>query len=604
MDRKEILRKLRESITKKEPLVGVAIGNGYSARQARDGGADMLAALNAGRFRMSGVASTASFLPFRNCNDLVFDFATTEVLPQIKDIPVLFGACAQDPRIKYSEFIDKLIKAGFHGINNFPTVSLIDGFFRTALEEEGNGFIHEVNLLRTASDKNMFTVAFVVTLEEAIMMAQANVDVICLHFGWTNIKLPPEEEMKSRIDNLIHRSNVIVHEVKKIKPDMITMIYGGSIVQNQTVIKRFYEETDIKGYFGGSIFDTFPVKGSIQSATELFKNMNRVTLLQMENENLRKLLKKREGIKSVLGNSQEIADLITWIEKVSNHEANILIEGESGTGKDLVAKVIHYNSNRATGPFKKVNCASVSKQSINNDLFGSNRRNIDGASSYNAGWFESADHGTLFLDNVSELDMETQAKLLSVIQDGEFECVDHSEIIRVDVRIISATNKNLKEEMMQGRFREDLYYLLTVLNRRLPPLRDHKGDIPLYVSLFLKQICERHHVNVELTENAMNALMAYDWPGNIRELKNVLERAVILCDDNIIDLTCLPSFFSTKIDMDPSVNYIKNSSMLVEKELIHSEMLKNKWNQTRVATKLGISRRTLYNKLKKYNIHK
>ncbi|MCD6482356.1 MAG: phosphoenolpyruvate hydrolase family protein, partial [Candidatus Izimaplasma sp.] len=599
MTKEQIIKKLNQSIQNKEPIIGVSIGNGRSAKHVMNGGADMIATLNAGRFRMGGVESTASLLPFNNSNEFVFDFAVREVLPRVKDIPVLFGACAQDPMIDQDAFLDKLVKSGFHGVNNFPTVCLIDGIFREALEAEGEGYIHEVNLIKKANEKGLFTVAFSVTLEEAIMMAKADVDVLCLHFGWTYITRPPDNEIDRYVDNLIRRTNVVFEEIKKIKPNIIPMIYGGAIVRNQKIIKRFYKETDIVGYFGGSVFDTIPVEGNMKSATELFKNINRVSLLEMENANLLKLLQKREGIKSVLGNSIEIRDLISWIKKVSNHNANILIEGESGTGKDLVVKVIHYNSDRAAKQLKKVNCALIPKIMIRSELFGYEKGAFAGADKRHIGRIELANHGTLFLDNVSELNLDVQAKLLRVIQDGEFERVGGSETIKLDVRVVSTTNKDLKKEMMEGRFREDLYYLLTVLNRTLPPLRDHKEDIPIYVNAFLKQIEERHHVNVKVTDFVMNAFMGYDWPGNVRELKNVLERGVILSDKNQIDISCLPGSFGDHRLLDNSVNYIKNSSMLIEKELIVSELIKVNWNQTKVANKLGISRRTLYNKLKK-----
>lgn len=604
MTKQDILKKLQQSILQKEPIIGVSIGNGRSAKQAMNGGADMIACLNAGRFRMGGVASTAALLPFRNSNKFVYEFSTQEVLPRVQNIPVIFGACAQDPSIHHEQFVEQLIDAGFHGVNNFPTVSLIDGVFRQSLEEEGEGFIHEVNLMKIANQKGLFTVAFAVTLEEAVQMAKVDVDVLCLHFGWTYITRPPEDEIDRYVDNLIRRANVVFGEIKKIKPSIIPMIYGGAIVQNQNVIKRFYEETDTVGYFGGSVFDTIPVEGSMKGATELFKNMNRVSLLEVENENLKKLLKKREGIKSILGNSPQIEEITSWIRKVSNNDVNILIEGESGTGKDLVVKAIHYNSDRATGPLKKVNCSSIPRTMMESELFGHEKGAFAGADSRHIGRIESANHGTLFLDNVSELDWDVQGKLLRVIQDGEIERLGGSQTIQLDVRVLSTTNKNLKQEMIEGRFREDLYYLLTVLHQTLPPLRNHKGDIPIYVTAFLDQIEERYHQRIELSDYVMNAFMAYDWPGNVRELKNVLERGVILCENNQIDIGCLPGALSQNIVMDQTVNYIKNSSMIIEKEMILAELIKANWNQSKVADKLGISRRTLYNKLKKYGISK
>jgi len=604
MERVNIMNRLYDSITRRVPIIGVSIGNGRSAKQAAEGGADILTALNAGRFRMGGVPSLASTLPIADCNELVFDFASKEVVPRIKDVPVLFGACAQDPGYEKSELIEKIRFEGFDGIVNFPTVSLIDGQFREALEENGEGFDHEVELIKVAHEAGLFTVAFAVSMNEAIRMVEAGADVLCIHFGWTYIHSSTEVELEPYIDRLINKANRIFDEAIKIKPDIIPMIYGGTFVTNQNVIKRFYEETSTVGYFGGSVFDTFPLENNMSEATTGFKTMNRVSLLEKENKELKRLLQKKEGIKSVLGDSKLMKDLVAWIEKVSNHDANILIEGEIGTGKDLVAKAIHYNSNRSMHPFRKINCASIPKDSFESELFGYERGAFPEAKKRTIGLFEMADKGTVFLDNVIELDGNSQAKLLRVIQDGEFERLGGTQTIEVNVRIISSTTMNLKDEMLKRNFREDLYYLLTVLYRTLPPLRDHKEDIPLYASKFMEQISDRHHIEIDLSDSVLNSFMYYDWPGNVRELKNVLERGAIMCDGGNLDVSCLPVGLIQHIQFDEGVNYIKQSSMIMEKELIINELTKTNWNQTKVANKLGITRRTLYNKLKKYGISK
>ena len=604
MKREAILKKLYTSIEKKAPLIGVSIGNGRSAIQAAKGGADILTALNAGRFRMAGLASIASTLPFANANQLVFNYASKEIVPRVKDVPVLFGATAQDPNYTTEELVKKITNHSFDGVCNFPTVSLIDGVFREALEEQGEGFEHEVNLIREAKRQNLFSVAFAVTMEECIRVVEAGADVLCLHFGWTYIHSQTEQELEPYIDRLIHKARVIFDEAKKINPKIITMIYGGSFVINQKVIRRFYEETGTVGYFGGSVFDTFPLQNQIANATENFKTMNRVSLLETENKALKELLKQKEGIQNILGQSREIKELTKWIEKISNYDANILIEGEIGTGKDLVAKAIHYNSKRAMYPIKKLNCASVPRNRIDIELFGYEVGAFSRADKTRKGLFEAADKGTVLLDNISELDKDTQAKILRVIQDGELERVGGNQTIKVDIRIVSTTTKNLKKEMLKGRFREDLFYLVNVLSRKLPPLREHREDIPIYVATFLEQIAERHHVKLSITDNVMNSFMSYDWPGNVRELKNVLERAVILSDQGQLDISTLPINFRDSITIVDDVNHIKNSSMIVEKELIINELLKANWNQTKVAAKIGVTRRTLYNKLKKYGISK
>jgi len=604
VDRATIINNLQGTMISKEPIIGVCIGNGRSGQQASFGGADLLLALNAGRFRMSGVTSIAAMLPFSNSNDMVFEFAHHEVIPRVDNIPIIFGACAQDPTYTHEELIEKLVHAGFDGINNFPSVSLIDGQYREFLEENGEGFEKEVDLLRMASEKGIFTVGFAVTLEEAIEMAKANVDVLCLHFGWTYINRPSEDELEPYVDRQITKANLVFEKILEIKPDIIPTIYGGSIVRDPEVMSRFYNETSAIGYIGGSVFEVTPVENSIKDATKRFKSVNRVMELEKENEVLKQHLMGKKGVTTVIGNSQVIKELSDLIIKISNYDSNVLVKGENGSGKDLVVKAIHYNSNRAIYPIIKVNCASIPKNLIESELFGHEKGAFVGADKQHIGRFESANHGTLFLDHITELDLDVQAKVLRVIQDNEFERVGGDETIHIDVRILSTTNKDVYKEIEEKRFREDLFYLLNVITLELPPLRSHKEDIPLYVSTFMEVINEKHNSNISVSSRVMNAFMNYDWPGNVRELKNALERGAILCDRDLLDIQFLPATFYGLIPIDDTVNYIKNSSMVIEKELILSELLKTQWNQTRVAEKLGMTRRTLYNKIKKYELEK
>lgn len=603
MNRTSILDTLLTSVQNKEPLIGVSIGNGRSALQASQGGADFLLALNAGRFRMSGVASTAGMLPFSNSNEMVFDFATKEILPRVDSIPVLFGACAQDPTISHEDLLHKITVAGFQGVNNFPSVSLIDGRYREFLESDEAGFDLEVALLKKAHQQGLFTVAFAVTLQEAVSMASANVDVLCLHFGWTYIHRGREAELGPSIDEMIEKANRVFSAIKKINPSIIPMIYGGSVVRNAEMMERFYKETEVVGYIGGSVFEVMPVENSIKDATDRFKSINHVKELEQENQKLKQLIQQRAQ-RAVIGNSFVMQDLITKIKKIAPFDNNVLVLGESGTGKDLVVRALHYHSLRATAPLIKLNCAAIAKELIESELFGHEKGAFIGADKQHIGRFEAAHRGTLFLDNITELDLALQAKLLRVIQDKEFERVGGNDTIAIDVRIISTTNKDIQQELNAGRFREDLYYLLNVVTLQLPPLRLHKEDIPLYVSSFMDEINEKNSTRIILGTGVMEAIMTYDWPGNVRELKNVLERGTILSDGHVLDINCLPSTIHRVLPMDEAVNHIKNTSMILEKELIISELNKANWNQSKVANHLGITRRTLYNKIKKYEINK
>lgn len=600
LERQIILNQLVQSIRSKEPIVGVSIGGGRSAKQAASGGADLLLALNSGRFRMVGVASTAGMLPFANSNQMVFDFGSKEVLPRVKNIPVVFGACAQDMTLTHQELLNKIESQGFDGINNFPTVSLIDGQYREALEENGEGFNNEVDLLKMASQRGMFTVAFAVTQEEAIAMAKANVDILCLHFGWTYLKTVEGPT----VDDLINKANTIFAEVFKIKPTIIPMIYGGAVVKNPEMTTRFYKETKVVGYIGGSVFEVMPNENSIKDATDRFKNFYKVKELEKENETLRKQLLMQKGVHQLIGDSKTMKEIIDLIPKVAHRDSNILIEGESGTGKDLVVKTIHYSSPRAMDPFIKVNCATIPTHLMESELFGHEKGAFLGADSQHIGRFELANKGTLFLDNITELSLDVQAKLLRVIQDQEFERVGGNETLHIDVRIISTTNKDIKEELAVHRFREDLYYLLNVVTIHMSPLRSHKEDIPLLVDRFIDELNERYNTTIHLTPQVMESFMRYDWPGNVRELRNALERGSILCESNVMDVRCLPPVFHSGQTENSTINYVKQSSMIVEKELLLTELQKANWNQTRVAEKLGMTRRTLYNKIKKYGLEK
>lgn len=604
MTKNDILKKLEQTVREKESIIGVSIGNGRSAKQAAIGGADILLALNAGRFRMSGIPSLLSMLPIKSANDMVMDFASKEVIPRVSNIPILFGACAQDPTRSHEQLLDRVMDAGFSGVNNFPTVSLLDGKFREALEENGEGYQHEVELLKLASDRGLFTVAFSVTESEAIKMAKANVDILCLHFGWTYINRPKETELKPHVDKLISKANRIFDAVLEVKPDMLLMIYGGAIVRNIEVMERFYKETKAIGYFGGSVFDTLPVENSIKHSLESFKHIKRATELEKENKMLKSLLQNKQQIKSVIGNSHEMKTLRSLVHKVSQYESNVLIVGESGTGKDLVVNSIHYSSNRAVYPLMKLNCASIPTDSIETELFGYEKGAFLGAERNHKGRIERANGGTLFLDNVTELSLDVQAKLLRVIQDNEFERVGGNKTVKIDVRVISTTNSDLEKAVFDKTFRKDLYYLLNVVQIKMPALRNHKMDIPLYISAFLKRINEKYDLNIKVSQSVQTAFMEYNWPGNVRELKNVLERGSIFCENNDFNETCIPAFFSEYLDKNTSTNYIKNTAMILEKELIIQELKKANWNQTKAAEKLGITRRTLYNKIKKYDLRK
>lgn len=309
-------------------------------------------------------------------------------------------------------------------------------------------------------------------------------------------------------------------------------------------------------------------------------------------------LKKQNRFDAIIGNSGKVSQLLDTIKQVAPTKASVLITGESGTGKELVADAIVANSNRSDKPFIKVHCASLSPTLLESELFGHEKGAFTGATSLKKGRFELADGGTLFLDEIGEIDMATQVKLLRVLQEREFERVGGEKTLSVDVRVISATNRNLLEEVKKGNFREDLYYRLAVVEIHVPPLRDRKEDIELLASDFLKSFNKEESKHIEgFSMQARKALYAYSWPGNIRELKNCIESAVVMARGKIIELDDLPAPLR-KIEKDKCVSIEFPTTMEdVEKKVIMESIAYCSGNKTKAAEMLQIGRKTLHRKL-------
>ncbi len=287
-------------------------------------------------------------------------------------------------------------------------------------------------------------------------------------------------------------------------------------------------------------------------------------------------------------------------------DATILILGESGTGKELIANAIHENSNRNDKPFVKINCAALSENLLESELFGHEKGAFTGAVAKREGRFEIANGGTLFLDEIGDMTLATQAKILRVLQEGEFERVGGDKTLKVNDRIIAATNKNLELESREGTFREDLYFRLSVVPITIPALRTRKSDIPLLAEFFLKKYAQKNNRLISgFTPEALDKLMRYNWPGNVRELENVIERTVIMSYEQLISADALPNLQSeNNLKENPQEEKLRPGRSIkdVEKELIINTLEQENGNITKAAMLLGISRRTLHNKINEYKI--
>jgi len=346
--------------------------------------------------------------------------------------------------------------------------------------------------------------------------------------------------------------------------------------------------------------------------------------LKKENLSLKRQLKQRYDFQGLVGNSPQMQEVYGLIKKVSDTDATILIEGESGTGKELIAKTIHYNSSRAQHPFIPFNCAAIPKDLLESELFGHERGAFTGAINTRIGRFERANGGTILLDEIGELHPSFQVKLLRVLQEREFERVGGSKTIKVDVRILAATNKNLERETKAGNFREDLFYRLNVIPLPIPPLRERPEDIPILTDHFINFFSKkRKRENVRMEPDVVDLFLQYSWPGNVREMENLIERILILNEGGVITIEDLPQRFQElsgaprreqggglKRPGDPSREVslpdrgVNLNTLVeeVEKSLINQAMKRSQGVKSKAAELLGLKRTTLLEKIKKFEL--
>jgi len=322
--------------------------------------------------------------------------------------------------------------------------------------------------------------------------------------------------------------------------------------------------------------------------------------LVLENILLRKKLAERHQYDEIIGKGDAMQGVFDLISRVARTDSTVLITGESGTGKELIAQAIHGNSNRCYMPFIAVSCGALPDSLLESELFGYEKGAFTGAENSKKGRFEMANKGTLFLDEIGDISLKTQVDLLRVLQQREFIRLGSEEVIKIDVRILAATNRDLQKAIKENRFREDLYYRLNVISIHVPPLRERKEDIPLLVKAFIEKYClELNKEVVKIAPSALKLLLGYDWPGNVRELENVIERALVIGSGKKIASEDLP--FSRK-EIEP-YEFPKSLKMM---EKLHIERIldESDWNISLAARELGIDRQTLYNKIGKYQIRR
>ncbi len=386
----------------------------------------------------------------------------------------------------------------------------------------------------------------------------------------------------------------ILKTAKSIDPDaQVIMITGHGSIDKAVEAMRA----------GAVNFIEKPVRSIAELREKVRKAIEEQTI-RRQNVILQKQLDEKYGFNNIIGNSKQMHEIFNQLKLVAPTKANVLICGETGTGKELIAHAIHNNSPRKDKPFIPINCAALSKNLLESELFGHEKGAFTGADRQRKGAFELANNGTLFLDEVSEMDYEIQAKFLRVLEDSTFMRIGGQTFTKVDVRIISATNTNLSELVQAGKFREDLYYRLKVVTINIPPLRERREDIPLLVNAFIREFSKENNKNVtQIERDALDKLIGYDWPGNVRELRNCIESMIVMSTSDRITLADLPPNIrgvvpsSDRIDIQPGMSMDE-----IEKEAIKKALDSANGNKTKAAEMLNISIRTLYRKMDKYGL--
>jgi len=410
------------------------------------------------------------------------------------------------------------------------------------------------------------------------LIREADVDLVL-----TDMKMPGMTGME------------LLEEAKKIKPEVpvIMMTAYGTIEMAVEAMKKHAYDYITKP------FQNEELKLTIRKALENYR-------LVKENRRLSEALSERFGYRNIVGKSKPMLKVYDMISKVAQSKASVLITGPSGTGKELIAKAIHYESLRKDRPFISVNCGALAETLLESELFGHEKGAFTGAITMKKGRFELADGGTLFLDEIGDMSPPLQVKLLRVLQEMEFERVGGTKTIKVDVRVLSASNRNLKHDVAEGVFREDLFYRLNVIHIEVPPLRERMEDIRLLVSHFIEKYGSGR--KIEVTPQGWEALYTHTWPGNVRELENVIERAVVLNSESLIDLKDLPpEFTKAKEDLDvdrfiPPQAPLQSTLEEIEEKLIRRALKLSGNVQSHAAEQLGITKSLIQHKMKKYNI--
>lgn len=602
------LTELLTALPTDRPVVAVVAGSGMIARCAVEAGADLLLALNAGVYRTHGVGTLAAFLPFENANQQTERLLREHLLPQRHATPIIAGLFSAEPEEAVCQYLERWQDWGVEGIVNWPAVGFFDGNFRQQIESAGIGTSSEVAMLRRAKKMGFHTFGFALSVQEVRAFLEVSVDGLILNLGLTR-ELDDVRERRDRIQQAVARLNEMLQLVDSLSLPPLCLAFGGPVTSAED-LRTLARQTHVRGFAGGSVFERLPVESAVVATVRRFRQ----SLTTVDHD------RQSQGFGPMTGSSPEMQELYDLVRRVAPQNVNVCIEGETGTGKELVAIQIHRSSKRSGHPMITLNCGAIPDSLLESELFGHEKGAFTSADKRRKGKFELAHRGTLFLDEIADLSPRGQVALLRAIQQQEITPIGGDIPIPVDVRILAASNRPLKEEVAQGRFREDLYYRLNQITLRIPPLRDRLPDLSSIVRELLDQIqIEYESRALEVSPRFLAKLHQHAWFGNVRELEAVLREAAIREDGTMLEgrhfvptwsnslgpnaaaldgyrriasasaLEIASHRISSRVNLSVDQNSKQRHKSTADRAL---EMCKG--NKTHAAKLLGVSRKTLY----------
>ena len=595
-DRHPFIGDMCEGKSGERPLIGVAPGSGLVTRTAVDAGVDVLFAFSAGVYRTAGVGSLASFLAYGNANDQTYELLNTRILPHSGDTPVVAGLMPSDPEVPLDERLGRYADIGIRAVTNFPATGVIDGTMRRIMTSEGYCHDAERQMLERARTVGFATFGFAFTAEEVASFCESGVDGLILNVGLTRA-IQDSAEKRNVVRSAIASAQEMWDALRHCDGTPLCFLFGGAISQPPD-LEEILREVPVHGYAGGSAFERIPVETVVASIVKRLRAVPRQAGGTERGAN--------SGRPSLVGASRQMQHVYDLIDRVAPYDVNVCIEGETGTGKELVAHYLHRESARHQMPFVTMNCGAVPDTLVESEFFGYEKGAFTGAVERRRGKFELASQGILFLDEIGDLSSHGQVALLRVLQQGEVLRLGGQKPVRVDVRIIAATNRDLAEEVRLGQFRSDLYYRISAMVIRMPPLRERTQDMPLLVNHILRLLSTRFNRKLlGVTEAFLEHLVSYHWPGNVRELEHVLTRAALLEDGAILEGTnALPTPAESTMQFGPPPRRDDadgGRGISHRAQRAREAVSRSGNNKSRAARALGISRKTLYKWLSREN---